>query len=144
MKFCRNAILQETQMIPSINQFLKKKWSRRGSLPNLSILSGCMNFCQSLFGFCGHSPDSLSSDMVDLSHVLTHLIVLNDLSTVEVVAGRVSSVIIAWGMAGESSIFFTKSTNSNSSWFSEFRPRKIFFLVMSYQDMASCSKLSKL
>jgi len=42
-----------------------------------------------------HSPDSLSSDMVDLSHVLTRLIVMSDLSTVQVVAGRVSSVIIA-------------------------------------------------
>ena len=40
-------------------------------------------------------PDSLSSDMVDLSHVLTRLIVLNDLSTVQVVAGRVSSVVLS-------------------------------------------------
>ena len=31
--------------------------------------------------------------MVDLSHVLTHLIVLNDLSTVQVVAGR--SVVLS-------------------------------------------------
>ena len=40
-------------------------------------------------------PDSLSSDMVYLSHVLTRLIVLNDLSTVQVVAGRVSSVVLS-------------------------------------------------
>jgi len=52
-------------------------------------------FIRLLWTLIIHSPDSLSSDMADLSHVLTHLIVLNDLSTVEVVAGRVSSVIIA-------------------------------------------------
>ena len=32
-----------------------------------------------------HNPESLSSDMVDLSHVLTRLNVLNDRSTVQVV-----------------------------------------------------------
>ena len=42
-----------------------------------------------------HSPDNRSSDMVVLSHVLTVLNVLNDLSTVQVVAGRVSKVINA-------------------------------------------------
>ncbi|KAH3806962.1 hypothetical protein DPMN_135292 [Dreissena polymorpha] len=35
-----------------------------------------------------HNPESLSLDMVDLSHVLTRLSVLNDRSTVKVVAGR--------------------------------------------------------
>ena len=42
-----------------------------------------------------HSPDNRSSDMVVLSHVLTLLYVLNDLSTVQVVAGRVSKIINA-------------------------------------------------
>ena len=84
----------------------------------------CMNeflseFIRLLWTLIIHSPDSLSSDMVDRSQVLTRLIVLNDLSTVQVVAGRVSSVIIAWRTGGKTSIFFTKYTNSNSSWFSD-------------------------
>ncbi|KAH3812484.1 hypothetical protein DPMN_140918 [Dreissena polymorpha] len=52
-----------------------------------------------------HNPESLSSDMVDLSHVLTRLSVLNDCSTDQVVAGRVSSMIIASRTAGNKSVF---------------------------------------
>ena len=43
--------------------------------------------------------------MVDLSHVLTRLSVLNDRSTVQVVAGRVSNIIIASRTAGNKSVF---------------------------------------
>ena len=60
----------------------------------------CMNdflseFIRLLWTLFKHSPDNRSSDMVVLSHVLTLLNVLNDLSTVQVVAGRVSKVINA-------------------------------------------------
>ena len=60
----------------------------------------CMNdflfeFIRLLWTLIKHSPDNRSSDMVVLSHVLTLLDVLNDRSTVQVVAGRVSKVISA-------------------------------------------------
>ena len=60
----------------------------------------CMNdflseFIRLLWTLIKHSPDNRSSDMVVLSHVLTLLNVLNDLSAGQVVAGRVSKVINA-------------------------------------------------
>ena len=96
----KNAV--ETNLI--INQFLNRKWSLRGSLPNLSM-TFCMNdflceFIWLLRTLIKHSPDNRSSDMVVLSHVLTLLNVLNDLSTVQVVAGRISKVINAWRTTG--------------------------------------------
>ena len=50
-------------------------------------------FIRLLWTLIRHSSDSRSSDMVVFSHVLTLLNVLNDLSTVQVVAGTVSKVI---------------------------------------------------
>ena len=60
----------------------------------------CMNdflseFIRLLWTLIKHIPDNRSSDMVVLSHVLTLLNVLNDLSTVQVVAGKVSKVVNA-------------------------------------------------
>ncbi|KAH3822462.1 hypothetical protein DPMN_124241 [Dreissena polymorpha] len=52
-----------------------------------------------------HNPESLLLDMVDLSHALTRLSVLNDRSTVQVVAGKVSNMIIASRTAGNKSVF---------------------------------------
>ena len=40
-----------------------------------------------------HSPDSRSSEKVDLTHVFTRLSVLNDLSTLLVVTGRVKAMV---------------------------------------------------
>ncbi|KAH3754076.1 hypothetical protein DPMN_188735 [Dreissena polymorpha] len=114
-----------------------------------------------------HNPESLSSDMVDLIRVLTRFRVLNDRSTVQVVAGRavyrtsgggqgglpykwwragrstvqvvagrVSNMIISSSTAGNKSVFLTKSTQSYSFCL------MVNFLLMSYHDHASCSKLS--
>ena len=60
----------------------------------------CMNdflseLIRLLWTLIKHIPDNRSSDMVVLSHVLTLLNVLNDLSTVQVVAGKVSKVVNA-------------------------------------------------
>ena len=74
---------------------MKSKWVFAEFAMTFWMYEFLSQFIRLLWTLIIHSPDSLSSDMVDLSHVLTHLIVLNDLSTVEVVAGRVSSVIIA-------------------------------------------------
>ncbi|KAH3754068.1 hypothetical protein DPMN_188727 [Dreissena polymorpha] len=49
-----------------------------------------------------HNPESLSSDMVDLIRVLTRFRVLNDRSTVQVVAGRVPPY--KWWRAGRSTV----------------------------------------
>ena len=52
-----------------------------------------------------HNPESLSSDMVDLSHVLTRFSMLNDHSAVQVVAGRIRNMIVASRTAGKISVF---------------------------------------
>lgn len=91
-------------------------------------ISGCF-FCmnifllvlvQSLWTIIMHNPESMSSDIVDLSHVLTLLRVFNDNSTVQVVASRVKNLIIASRTAGNKSIFFTKSTKSDLNLFNGF------------------------
>ena len=87
--------VEETSLI--INQFLNRKESLHGSLPNLSM-TFCINnflseFIRLLWTLIKHSPESRSSDMAVINHVLTLLNVLNDLSIAQVVADRVNKVI---------------------------------------------------
>ena len=121
-------------------QSLNRKWRRRGSQSNFSMIVWMNIFLsvliRSLWTLIMHKSESLSSDIVDRSHVLARLSVLNGRSTVQVVAGRVSNMIIASRTAGNKSVFFTKSTQPYSFCLMD------SFLFMSYHDIASCSKLS--
>jgi len=56
-----------------------------------------------------HNPDSLSSLIVDLNHVLTLLNVLNERSIVHVVAGVANAIQSAVWIAGKRTLCWSKS-----------------------------------
>jgi len=58
-----------------------------------------------------HSPDSLSSLIVDLNHVLTLLNVLNERSIVHVVAGVANAIQSAVWTAGKRTLCWSKSVS---------------------------------
>ena len=98
--------------------------------------------CLSLLIFVGwtlimHKPDKRSSDIVDGSQVFTLRKVLNDLSAVQVVTGRVRAIQIAWRTAGN------KSACLSIPWSSPTPPcSSCFSLRISNHVAASASKFS--
>ena len=90
-----------------------------------------------------HSPDNLSSHIVERSQVFTRLSVLKDLSALHEVAGIVAATCIAWLTAGKRLAYFTSSiieildksdlaTGASESWHH-----------ISRHKVASARKLSK-